>query len=117
MRGTTQKALQVTGIGSFAGIAISFYQISVITAPNPNCERYKDTYLEKNANARKRPPTIKEPPQRVNHDKVSTTDQSFSSNNDVISTKPSLEYSSQNLASRGYKKCLVTLKFVHPVIK
>ena len=46
--------------------------------------------------------------QEWNHDKVSTTDQSFSPNNDVMNTKPLLAYLSQNLASRGYEKCLDT---------
>ena len=32
--GTTQKAQQGTGTGSFAGLVISFCQISVITASN-----------------------------------------------------------------------------------
>ena len=43
--GTTQKAHVVTGTESFAGLVISFYKISSITASNPNCERYRDTYL------------------------------------------------------------------------
>ena len=40
-----QKIGMIPGIGSFAGMVISFYNISVITASNPNCERYKDRYL------------------------------------------------------------------------
>ena len=51
-----------------------------------------------------------------NHDKVSTTDQSSSSHNDVINTKPILAYSSQNLASRGHENSLHTLKLTYAAV-
>ena len=46
------------------------------------------------------------------HGKVVSTTQANPSppNNDVMNTKPLLAYSSQNLASCGYEKCLDTLK-------
>ncbi|MDB4430401.1 hypothetical protein N9140_00425 [bacterium] len=57
----------------------------------------------------KRPPNQSSTSQRETMTK-SLLGQSSSSHNDVISTKPLLAYSSQNLASRGCEKCLDTLK-------